>query len=259
MYHKCRLVERCEQWNEVEVAQRFPNGLLHSSGDSERGQIARPLRVGEVAGDADFEETLSMGSRIGLLQPRRGQLRAQPGDVASLLSLGELRLESLPMAARERSGVDENQTRRPLELGATLRLERIQEREHSAPGIPHDRERSKPELSYDQGEIIDLRSPGDGGRVIGPGPSTTALIVEEQLVVFGEGEHLGEEILVMRARATVQDQQTCRRLGAVGAPVQWDRGRGSNPVTSGGREGLRHAAKLREGTYSDRRSLFGVS
>ena len=51
---------------EVEVTKTFPHLLLDATDHTKRGQILRPPRVGEVAGDGELEGALAVCVRISL-------------------------------------------------------------------------------------------------------------------------------------------------------------------------------------------------
>ena len=53
---------------QVESAKALPNRLLHAADDAKRREVAGGSRIGEIADDAQFEETLTVAIRIGLAQ-----------------------------------------------------------------------------------------------------------------------------------------------------------------------------------------------
>src|SRR5262245_42380651 len=87
-----------------------------------------------------------------------------------------------------------------------------------------------------------MRAPGDGRAIAGLGASATALVVEEQLALaaIGDAKHLREQIVVVCARATVEDQETRSALRAPGGPIQRDIGC-RRETGRGGRRDRRHA------------------
>src|SRR6478672_4819177 len=153
--------------------------------------------------------------------------------------------EKLPaIGERHRSGIDEDETRWCAQLRVYPLSDRVQESEHCSPRVADDRQRIESELLDHRAEIFDVGLPGDGDARVCPRPSTTTLIVEEQIVFFGQVEHLGQQIAVIGARPTVQNYQLRRARRTVFHPVEGRRGgrretflpRRGNRLGHGGRE-----------------------
>src|SRR5688572_21240335 len=134
---------------EVEVTKTFPYLLLDATCYPERGEIACPLGVGEVAGNRQLERALAVRVRITLAQPGLRQLLAKPLNRCAGLPLREVRLESRAKGARDRCRLDEYETRRRrANLGRALEgVDRIEQREQPAPRIAHDRQGLARELT----------------------------------------------------------------------------------------------------------------
>src|SRR5262249_33861188 len=104
----------------------------------------------------------------------------------------------------------------------------VEQRQERAPRIANDEWRIDAQLRDDVLEILDVRLPGDGGltsSVVEPRLAAAALIVEEQLALGAvrgalEPQHLRQHVVVMGARAAVQEEQPFAAGGAVGAPVE---------------------------------------
>src|SRR5687767_2955969 len=211
---------------EVEVTKTFPDLLLDATYDAERGQVPGAPRVGEVPRDRKLEGALAVGVRIALSQPRLRQLLPELLHGGAPLPLGEIRLEERAKGARRRSGVDEDETRRPRPgLFLLERRDRVQQRQQPAPGIADDRQRLSRELACDEGEVGDVRLPGDRRTILGLRLPAASLVVEDQLVPLAQREHLRKEIVVVRARSAMQDEQPRRDRAAVRGPVEGDRRR----------------------------------
>jgi hypothetical protein len=61
-------------------------------------------------------------------------------------------------------------------------------------------------LASDRGCIVDVGAPCDRRRIVGTRLATAALVVEDELVILGEVEHLRQQILVICAGSAVKDQ-----------------------------------------------------
>ena len=114
---------------QVEVAEAFPNRLLHASGDSKRRQIVGNSGIGKIAGDAQLEVALSIGLRISLTQTGFREIGAQLDDIGACLSPVELRLELSAILAIDRGRVDEHQPARTVLRSARRCLDREEHRE----------------------------------------------------------------------------------------------------------------------------------
>src|SRR5438270_7045184 len=68
-----RHLKPAERGNQVVVAERAPDGLLHSAGDAKWREVVRSPRIREVAGDARLERPLAIRLRVPL--PQAGLLQ----------------------------------------------------------------------------------------------------------------------------------------------------------------------------------------
>src|SRR5687767_12649763 len=212
---------------EVEVTKTFPHLLLDATDDSERGQVVGAGRVREVAGDGELERALAIGVWITFTQPRARQLLPELEQRRARLPLAEVGLELRPISAGHRCRIDEGEAqwgRRGL-ASALERFHGIEQGEQTAPRIANDREWLADGISRDQAEVGDVSLPGDWGAILGLRLPTSPLVVEDHVVLLGQREHLREEIIVMRARSSMENEQPRRAFTPVRRPIERD-GRG---------------------------------
>ena len=195
--------------------------------------------------------TMAVRVRVPLAEPGRGQFDAHLLDGGSLLAARKLGLESLSVLAGDRRWIEQNQglgtaDRRLGKMGDgeqgtgnhALRGDRVQQREQATPRVPDNLERVERQLVGDGGEVFNVGLPGYGRRVIRPRPAAPALVIEHQLVVLGQREHLRQKVLVIGPRAAaprdawprtvrvcapragVAHHGPARAAAAVGAPEQ---------------------------------------
>src|SRR5438094_900280 len=85
--------------------------------------------------------------------------------------------------------------------------------------------------------------PGDWNAHVRLGAITAALVVEDQLALFGEMQHLGQQIAVISSRTAVQHQLLRRIILTVLCPVERALSRGANSLLPRRGNGLRHVAR----------------
>src|ERR1035437_7238263 len=124
---------------EIECAQTFPDRLLHTARDPERSQVAGPVRVGEIAGDAELERALPVCGGIAFLEARGCEFGAEPLNGGAMLPACEFGLERRTVRARDRRRIDQGEPRGRRSSGALRGLDRVQQREEPAPRVAHDR------------------------------------------------------------------------------------------------------------------------
>ena len=69
-------------------------------------------------------------------------------------------------------------------------------------------------------QVLNVLLPGDrsGSRFARPSP--TALVVEDEPVAFGESEELRQQVIVVRSRSTVKNEDARSIVRSVFAPVK---------------------------------------
>src|SRR6476646_3212761 len=244
VYYQCRQVHAFQRVREVVVAERLPDGLLHASGDAEGGEVARAVRIGEIAGDADLEGALAVPLGVPLAEAGYLKLGTQRRDLRARLSPGELLLERLARRPRDRRGVDEGEAHRGGGDASRCCLDRIQHREQAAPRIADDGERLDVQLGAHASEVGDLIAPPDDGAVVVvTRTAASALVVGDDAVVLGEGEHLRQQILVARGGPAMEEEQGWRVDRPPRGPVEGHWRAGGESVSAWRRDG-RHRAGL---------------
>jgi hypothetical protein len=155
-----------ERRRQVEITEAAPHALLDSAHDAKGREVVRASGVGEVAGDTELEAALAVRIGVALAQAGRGELRAHLLDRGSLLPARKLRLELLPVRARDGSGIDENQGTGNWRL-ATGGC-RVEHRQQPTPRVADDFGAIERQLAGDGGEVFDVGLPGYWRWVIGP-------------------------------------------------------------------------------------------
>src|SRR5687767_7292505 len=110
MHYERRAPDLSDLLQKIVITEAVPNGVEHTSGYPERGEVAGVRGIREVARDAKLEKPLAISIRILLPQVRLGKLCAHALDIGRLLPPRELRFEFLAVTAHQRCGVDESES-----------------------------------------------------------------------------------------------------------------------------------------------------
>src|SRR5689334_10181352 len=102
--------------DQVEITEAFPHRLLNSRDDAERSEIGRLVWIGEVAGDAQLERTLSICRGISLAKSGSRQPFSKSLDLRTRLTAGEFGVKLAPVLARQSRRIDQHQPRRRNEM-----------------------------------------------------------------------------------------------------------------------------------------------
>src|SRR5688572_24594330 len=90
-------------------------------------------------------------------------------------------------------------------------------------------------------EILDVVLPGDFSRARFSRPAPAPLVVENQPMSFGKTQELRQQVIVVSARATVQDECFFSVFRTVGAPIQWNTCSRRVSGSRWGRDGIGHS------------------
>src|SRR5690242_11053801 len=104
---------------------------------------------------------------------------------------------------------------------------RVEHRQQAAPRVADDLGAVERQLVGDGSKVFDVGLPGYGRGVIRSRLAAPALVIEHQLVILGQREHLGQEILVIGSGTSVENEEPAPARWTISAPVQGDRCRRS--------------------------------
>src|SRR3954471_2165739 len=94
-------------------------------------------------------------------------------------------------------------------------------------------------------EILDVRLPRNGALRIRFGSSSASLIVENQVVILAEPQHLRQQIPMIGSGTAVEDDQSGRALLPVFRPVQRNFGGGCVTFLARRGDGFGHRGRGR--------------
>jgi len=86
-------------------------------------------------------------------------------------------------------------------------LDCVEERQHRAPRIADDGKRLEPEFRYDRPEVLDVGAPRDRNPRVRLRAPASLLVVKEQVIALSQVQHLRQQVTVVGARASVQNDQ----------------------------------------------------
>jgi len=188
----------------VELAQALPGGLLNPAHHPKRGEVDRIGGVREIASYSELEYSLLIGGRVRLAEIGCHELLSLLYDDRRPSAIAQVGVEFDAILARHWRGAHENQSRWGRQRGVIQHLYRIKQRQHPAPRISNQRWRPDTIFATDRREISNVIAPRDRRVILGARSSTTALIVQQEIVSPRQMQHLGEQVPVVGARASVE-------------------------------------------------------